>query len=263
MKKDVKYLATKKKKRRVRKSFIFALLVLLLVVFVILLTTVLLPINKITVNYSGSKYKKADILSAAGIETGDNILMLSKGDVNKKVTEKLPYIGSVEIKKQLPDKVVIIPKETKAVYCIKYNKKYVLLNSEYKVLEIVKKQKKNLTEIKGLKINSCKAGHAAEFKNQDDFGTVKKLLKLVKKSNYPINKVDISSKFDIMLTLDNRFQIALGDTEDLTEKIDFMEKTLNKIDKKHKRSSGTLNLTYYSEKEEGYFKRGKGEEIYK
>ena len=263
MKKDVKYSATKKKKRKVRKGFVFALLVLLLVVFVILLTTVLLPINKITVNYSGTKYKKQDIKSAANIDIGDNILMLSKSDVNKKVTEKLPYIGSVEVKKQLPDKVVIIPKETKAVYCVKYKKKYALLDSKYKVLEIVKKPEKKLTEISGLKVNSCKAGQIAEFKNEDNFDIVKKILRLTEKSKYSTNKIDISSKFDIMLVLDNRYEVALGDTEDLAEKIDFMEKTLNKIDKKHKNATGTLNLTYYSEKEEGYFKRGKAEETYK
>ena len=88
----------------------------------------LLPIKTITVNYSGKKYTKEQILQAANIKAGDNYIMLSPKDVNRKVTEQLPYIGSVELKKQFPDKVLVVPKETSAAYCIKANKKFVILD---------------------------------------------------------------------------------------------------------------------------------------
>ena len=263
MKKDVNISAFPKKKRRVRKSFIWALVVLPLVVFIILLTTVLLPINQITVDYSGKRYNKQAIQSAASIKQGDNILMLSKSSVNKKVTEALPYIGHVEVKKQLPDKVVLVPTETKAVYCIKHNKKYALLNSEYKVLELVKKPSKKLTEIKGLKFSICETGKIAEFSNESDFDIVKNIIDISKKNKYGVNGVDISSSYNIVLNVDKRFNVELGDSKKIVEKLQFMDKTLNKIDKKHKNASGTLDLTYYNKKEEGYFKRGSASEMFK
>ena len=113
-----------KKKRKLRKGFIAALLTVIMAVFVILLTTVLLPINSITMQYTGKKYTKEEIMAVAGVKKGDNIIMTLESIVNNRVCEGLPYIGSVEIEKELPDKISLVVKETKASYTIKQKKKY-------------------------------------------------------------------------------------------------------------------------------------------
>ncbi len=262
--KDNKKTAKKiRKKRKVRKSFLAAVFILIVAVFVIMLTTVLMPISKVEIQYNGKKYTKEEILAVADIAVGDNILMLFEGSVNKKVTAGLPYIGSVELKKQLPDKVTVIPKETKAVFCIKHKKKYALLDSEFKVLEITNKAKTKLTNIKGLVFSKCEVGKTAIFKDDTAYSNAKNIIKLSNKSNNKVNKLDVSSKFDINLTINGKYAVELGTSNDLTEKLSFMNKMIEKIESKHKNNKGTIDLSYFSEKKEGYFTRGEIEETYK
>ncbi len=251
-----------KKKRKLRPGFIVALLVVVLAVFTILSTTVLLPINNISVEYSGKKYTGEEILAVSGVDKEDNILMTLESVVNKKVTEGLPYIGAVELKKELPDKVTLIARETKAAYCLKYNKKYVILDSEFKVLETASKKKSKLTYLKGLKLSGCEIGKFAEFKSETAFSNVKQILKMVKKSGNSINNLDITSQFDISLMVNGKYTVEIGKSNDLTEKLEFMNKMIEQIEKKHKNDKGTINLRYFTEKKEGYFTRGDAEEIY-
>ncbi len=251
-----------KKKRKLRKGFLAALVTVVLVVFVILLTTVLLPINSIAVEYSGKKYTGEEILAVSGVSKEDNIIMTLESAVNKKVTEGLPYIGSVELKKELPDKVTLIVEETKAAYCIKYKKKYVILDSEFKALETVSKRDRKLTYIKGLNISQFKLGRIAEFKNETIFSNAKQIIKMVKKSGNSVNSLNITSQFDINLMVNGKYTVEIGTSNDLTEKLHFMNKMIEQIEKKHNNDKGTINLRYFTEKKEGYFTRGENKEVY-
>lgn len=253
---------TVKKKRKLRKGFIAALLSIILVTFVILLTTVLLPINSIALEYSGKKYTKEEILAVSGIRKEDNIIMTLESAVSKRVTEGLPYIGSVKLNKELPDKVTIVAEETKAAYCIKHSKKYVLMDSHFKVLETQEKRNKKLTYIEGLKISKSDIGKTVEFKDETAFSNAQQIIKMVKKSGNSINSLDISSQFDINFTVNGKYKVEMGTSNDLTEKLDFMNKMIEQIEKKHNDDKGTINLRYFSEKKEGYFTRGDLEEIY-
>ena len=121
-KKKLKPLKKKKIKRRVRKGFLVAVFVLLLSAFSTLSLTVLFPINAVNVEYKSKLYTPEEIIEASDIEIGDNIILLSEKKVEEKLCKKLPYIGKVELKKKL-DKIVIVPKNTSAKYCIKYKNK--------------------------------------------------------------------------------------------------------------------------------------------
>jgi len=250
----------KKNKLKLRKGFVAAMLAVIIMVFVILLSTVLLPIKSLEIEYSGKKYSPKEILAVANIEKGDNIIMTLEGVVNKKVTEGLPYIGSVELKKELPDKITLMVKETKSVYCIYHKKKYVTLDSSFKVLEIVDKRDKKLTYIKGLKMSSVDLGKTAEFKDATALKSTKDIIKTVKKSGNSINQLDVTSKFDVKLSVNGKYSVEIGTTTELTEKLVFMNKMIEQIEKKHKNDKGTINLRYYSEKKEGYFTRGDDKE---
>lgn len=251
-----------KKKRKLRKGFIAALLTVIMATFVILLTTVLLPINSITMQYSGKKYTKEEIMAVARVKKGDNIIMTLESTVNKRVSEGLPYIGSVEVEKELPDKINLVVKETKATYTIKQNKKYVALDENFKVLEITDKKNRKLTYIQGLKLKENELGKPAVFKDQSAFLNVKEIMASVKKSGNSINHIDAKSQFDVKFAVNGKYNVEIGTTNDLTEKLSFMNKMIEQIEKKHKEDKGTINLRYFSEKKEGYFTRGEDKETF-
>ena len=253
MKSNVKRKAPQK--RKVRKSFIFVMLLFIISILVILATTVLFPINNVKIEYSGKVYTQKDIRAVADVNTGENMIMLNQSSLEKRITTKLPYIGSVELKKKVPDTVIIIPKETKATICIKNNDEYLLLDNNYKLLEKTKKANKKLMAINGLKIEKCEVGKTVTFKEQDLFQYTQTIQKALAKTKLKINYIDLKNNADVTVYLDKRFKIRLGTFNDLNEKLDFAVKMLEGINKKNAKDEGVLNLTYFSDKKEGYFAR--------
>lgn len=244
------------KKRKVRKSFLAVVIVLILTVFVILSTTVLFPVNSLSVNYKGDKYTSQQILSASGAKTGDNFFMLSKTTTAESICKKLPYFQSVTVQKKFPDKVVFVPKETKAAYCFKVSEGYLLTDSTLKALEITQKADQSLSFVEGVKPQSYNLGETVVCQSADSERYLKKIQKAAKKHGYTLNYVEINSVSDIKLRLNGRFDITLGTPKQLDEKLDFMAKMISGIEKKSKTDKGKIDLSYFPTKKEGYFTRG-------
>ena len=91
-------------------------------------------INKISVTGDGV-YSSEEIIRVSEIEIGDNLIFLSKNRINKLVTEKLPYVGSVKLKRRLPAHLEIQVTKTDAVFGIAQDGFYTLLDRDGKVLE--------------------------------------------------------------------------------------------------------------------------------
>ena len=103
------------KKKRRKKRLITAFIVVLIMAVITLCFLSLTVFFKITtVNVSGSSnYTAEEIVSAAGIEAGDNLILLNDKKISEKLQSKLPVIDEVKVDKVLPDKVKLTVKETK------------------------------------------------------------------------------------------------------------------------------------------------------
>lgn len=97
-----------KRKRRVRQNFI---IIAVFLIFALAFAGIYTyskgaPVGVITVE-GDSIYTSEQIVSASGLEIGVNMLSLKEADINAKVSSALPYIDSVQVKKKLPDKVIL------------------------------------------------------------------------------------------------------------------------------------------------------------
>lgn len=97
------------------------------------------PIAKIVVE-GNETYKKKDILAAAGITTGDNMLLIREKKTNSVISTSLPYIESVEVKYEFPDTLKLNITETKDKVHIMMGKNMLTLNANGKVLSNKKKK---------------------------------------------------------------------------------------------------------------------------
>lgn len=251
--KNLKPLKSKKAKRRARKGFLAAVFLVLLSVLTILCLTVFFPINEILVEYNSKLYSSKEIIEASDIEIGDNIIMLSSKKIENKISEKLPFIDRVEVKKKF-DKVVLIPKNTSAHFCIKSDEKYIVLDKNFKVLEEIKNRNKKLTYLKGLSVKKYKTGTIVEFKNPEKFEYIKTINNVITKYDFKINEIDIKSKADIKVKINSKFEVLFGTGNMLDEKLAFLVKTIQQIENKNMNDTGVINLKYFEEKKEGYFK---------
>ena len=61
-----------------------------------------------TITVSGTtEYSSEEIITASGIQQGDNLFLLNKYEIYESILEKLPYVSSVSISRKLPDTLLI------------------------------------------------------------------------------------------------------------------------------------------------------------
>ncbi len=84
----------------------------------------------------GSYYTADEIIAAAGTEVGDNLLIVSRGDIAGNIMAQCPYVASVRVTRQLPDTVIIHIDEYDATYAVRDGEgEYYLITADGKATE--------------------------------------------------------------------------------------------------------------------------------
>ncbi len=213
----------KRKKRRIR-SVITILLFLTFVCAFIGVYTYSKGAPIVNLNVEGkSIYENEEILSAAGIEVGLNMLSLREKTVNEMVTKELPYIHSVEIDRKLPDTLTVTVTSTKEKYLIVNDKGYICVDEHDKILSLKKKKlKEGMFRIYGFEVQECEAGtvYVPAEANAEKFELVKNIVSLLE-SEGVINRASINVKdmSDVYINFDSRIRIYLGECENIEKQI--------------------------------------------
>ncbi len=127
----------KKKKRKKRAKFLFfsLLFILMLITLTILSMTVFFNAETIVVE-GNSHYTAEELLEQGGLKVGQNLFRLDKFQVITQM-EALPYVKNVEIRRRLPNKLLVTVQENQPVSFVESDGRAALLNEDYRVLEFV------------------------------------------------------------------------------------------------------------------------------
>ncbi len=145
--------AAKKRKKRIRRNIIS---VSLFLVFIIAFLGIYIyskgaPVAVIKVE-GDSIYTKEEIITAAGVSVGDNMFALREENINTLIAAELPYVHSIEIKRQLPDSITLCVTATTDKYLIVNGKNYICVDGYGKILsDEVKDLQEGFFRIKGFK----------------------------------------------------------------------------------------------------------------
>ncbi|MBO5869432.1 MAG: FtsQ-type POTRA domain-containing protein, partial [Clostridia bacterium] len=121
-------------KRTKRKVFYAFLLVCISLVFLAVCVAVFLNVKTINVN-GLERYETEQIMEYVTIAEGDNIFSFEASVIEEKIKESLPYVGAVEIKRDLPSTVEINVTEYKPYFISELAGDSYLISSNLKVLE--------------------------------------------------------------------------------------------------------------------------------
>lgn len=199
-----------------------------------------------------SYYQPQDILDAAGVEKGDNLLILSRAEIAGNVLEKLPYAQSVRVSRRLPDTVIITVTEYDATYAVVDAKgEYYLITASGKVTEKITAAKASEhIRIEALTIEtptlggqiSVMAPLGQEVAAQGQLTALKKVLAAIETYGLQqtIRSVSVPSSYEISLRYEDRFDIKVGDTENLNYKLQFLIQTINS---QKSYATGMIDLT--------------------
>lgn len=183
-------------------------------------------------------YDENALVAASGIKKGTNgfinlftrpgkFYFLRMGNAEDSIIEKLPYVKSAKVRYHLPSKVSINAVEREAAIVLLVSDKTLLIDKDDYLLEInPKSYDKSLPVIKGISCDKLVPGKQLVFDKElllsalDIFDTIKKTDEEYEDKLLPsVDYIDIGDKFNILISLDSRIIVNIGEAEDLNYKI--------------------------------------------
>ena len=233
------------------------LVVVAVVVAITLGLSVFFKVEKVVV-YGNKAYSAWTVQEAGGIETGSNLLSLNNTRACGKIMAALPYVDNVRIGIKLPDTVNIYVDEIDIAYAIttKGESSWWLMTSEGKVLEQIDSGiASGYTKIDGVYLDSPAAGQPAraletvqETTAATEAGAAEteepapvivtgaarlnaalKILQELERNGIvgEAASIDVRSLSNIELWYGQRFQVKLGDANNMDIKISWLKKAVN------------------------------------
>ena len=240
--------ANARKRRNRRKKLIFRGVIggFFLLAAVILVLIMFFNINSITVS-GDDVYSNTDIIEASDVKTGDNLIFVSAKKINKKITENLPYVKSVKIKRHLPATLEIVVTKTVAEYGVLIDTQYSLLDGDGKVLEKgLDFVGENIIVANLGKVTSAETGKIIELEDSKIFDKLIKLKSAFSETGLTgITSADLTNIYDIRLVYEGRITLILGETDSdsLVHKLALAKEAIKTQDEENNTYRGTINLT--------------------
>ena len=237
-------LKRKARKKKIWKRRIFIFFIVLVLagagVFYYFLQTKLFPVKKVAA--SGSNlYSAQEIVSASGITEKTPIMTVSESKVYANLQKKLPYVESVKINRTLPDFVKITVTDAKEAFAFKSGKEYFVVSEKLNVLTSSKKSKKGLIKVTA-NTDKLKAGLPVSFKTKEEKDLFNLLYSYTLEKGIKVNEINVSNKARITLFVSKLYEVNLGSSADLKEKIDQLAVMIKEIGKR----KGKINLDMWS-----------------
>ena len=214
---------------------------MLLATCVVLCLTVFFPIENLSANGS-SIYKSEQIVKASGIEKGDNLFAIAKGDVLKKLKSKLPYVEEIELEREIPDSLTIKVTDAGEFACYYDGKNYYTVSHTDWVLKKDYEQPVELFTVYGAKVK-CKVGSGIIYNNEEQKNLLDKMIQALNEEKLKINSIDITDNVAISLKIEDRFEVYIGTSNFIPEKIRHLSSMVENISPE---KSGKINLSMWS-----------------
>lgn len=202
--KKVKYKINKR-----GKVIIYSFLLLIILFMYICISGSIFNLEEIVLK-GNNKINKSDIMKITSIKLGDNIFKYNINNIEDDILEN-SYVNYVEVKRMLPNKLIIDLKENTEDVVLKYGNKYVYMQSDGLILNSQKNNtNKNIPTIKGIDIVSCNVGEFIETKDEKNLKKIlniinelkrNNMLREIKYINVSKNLVEINLKEDIIANL--------------------------------------------------------------
>ncbi len=203
-------------------------------------------IAEIIIENTEKVYTDAEILEAAKLQTGMNMLTIREKRVNKDVTTVLPFISQIGVDYKLPDTLALNVIATKENLILKCEKKYICVDNAGKV---VSDKKKKLSEgmflVHGMTEQEYTVGEpfTVSEENAERYKIACEFAKAVEKAetlNYGV--LDLKDLKDITFTYRSKIRLYLGDGDNIAQKLDKAIGIMESADVGDK--TGYINLKY-------------------
>ena len=175
------------KRRRGSLSFLYKLLA-----FVLICTAIALALTLFfrirTIDVSGSqRYSAQEIIDAAEVQVGDNMFLMNKYRAAERIRAALPYIETVQFRRDMPDGLRIIVTEcTDPAAIVQDGKAYLLCDTGTIVDDVAASAAKKRIQVKGLTLVEPVVGQPAQAAEGQELALTQLLAGLERDCGFPL-----------------------------------------------------------------------------
>ncbi len=227
-----------KKIKKKKIGLIIVILFFLLSIFFVLFTkTDFFNVTVIEV-INNNKLTNDEIIMASGLVRDENIFIINISDLENNLTT-LPYIKEADIKRSLPNKIIMNVKERVDFMIISYIGSVLCLDNEGVLINIsTTKENKNIPIINGLQINNPQLGNKLLLNDDENIDDIVNFLKLsdIVGLYEEIDEIEYINNKLINFRLKTGTTVAFGGLNNVKYKLRFVVEILNKL-----YESGDLN----------------------
>lgn len=222
-----KQSAPKRKKFHGGNYILYYLLagIIIAAVLIILSNTVLFRCTEIVVN-DCEHYADNEVIAASEISLGDNLLRTDTNEAGLKIVNALAYVDEADVKKSFPAKVIINVTEAEKQFCVIEGSVSVAVSCGGKIIEIC--QPENLPIVKGYEAESLEPGKRLKSKVEDKTEIPQMIFSSAEAAELKkITEIDVTDKFNVKVTIDNRVILELGPMTDVNSKLKVAQKIIS------------------------------------
>ncbi|MCQ2484571.1 MAG: FtsQ-type POTRA domain-containing protein [Clostridia bacterium] len=240
-----KKLKKVKRNRRILAGFVAVIIAA--AICLALSMTVLFNITSIKVTKKGNFYDEKEIISASGLDVGENMLRTNFAEAEQRIEKMLPYVLDAKIKKNASGAVSISVTDDTAVIIFEAENGFAVADSEGKVLEVLKEEpeKSNLAWLRTSKKAKAVPGESIGFADEKEAELYDKLVKALKASGLyeSITGIDISKSANIKVEYQHRMRIKLGNISEIDSKLAAAAKTIEMENENNPNTIAEVNAT--------------------
>lgn len=206
--------------------------------------TLFFKVEDITVT-GNERYSQQQIVTASGIEMEDNMFFMNKYAVSDAITSALPYIETVQIRRALPDGLIIAVTECSAPAAITYSGKTWLLSTQCKVVDSKPVSAAgDYAHVLGLPLTAAAVGSVitVEEEHVDSAALLQRLLTLLAEKNMlpDVQQIDLGDGSLLTLRYLDRFEVTLRRDADLNYKLEYL---LAVVERLEVNETGRIDMT--------------------
>ena len=232
------------KRRRGSLSFLYKLLA-----FVLICTAIALALTLFfrirTIDVSGSqRYSAQEIIDAAEVQVGDNMFLMNKYRAAERIRAALPYIETVQFRRDMPDGLRIIVTEcTDPAAIVQDGKAYLLCDTGTIVDDVAASAAKKRIQVKGLTLVEPVVGQPAQAAEGQELALTQ-LLALMQALDErgmggDVTLIDMSDPAQLTLGYLGRFNVYFPWDAGYGYKLDYLLAVVEKLEANEK---GVINM---------------------
>lgn len=230
----------RKVKRKKKKFVLFVMLLCCVISFIIIFKTDFFCIKSIEVS-GNVLLSQEDIIHVSGITLGNQIYKEKIKDVEIGLTQH-PYIKSVEVKRKLPDKILIKIEERTEAAAIPFMGAYVFIDENGMILKS-EADSGGLKIIQGLEFDHFMEGELLEVKEPKKLRKALEIIKYIDGFEIPIKNIDVSQSKNYVIRLTDTLICRVGEGNNIDYKLRVLDKIL--LDLKSKDiTRGVIDIGY-------------------